>query len=104
MKISTFGDHPVKTTTWIDNTFTAGAPDAHWNVIFDKTTNGHSITEGGSSGSPLFNENKQIVGTLTGGNSTCRLTNGNNYTASFLSIGINIAGLIPGAWISGSIR
>lgn len=83
MKISTFGDHPVKTTTWIDNTFTAGAPDAHWNVIFDKTTNGHSITEGGSSGSPLFNENKQIVGTLTGGNSTCRLTNGNNLYGKF---------------------
>lgn len=74
MKISTFGNRPVETMTWN----TTGAPDAHWNVIFDKTLNGHSITEGGSSGSPLFNENKQIVGTLSGGNSTCRQTTGNN--------------------------
>lgn len=37
----------------------------------------------GSSGSPLFNENKQIVGTLSGGNSTCRLTNGNNLYGKF---------------------
>lgn len=32
---------------------------------------------------PLFNENKQIVGTLSGGNSTCRLTNGNNLYGKF---------------------
>lgn len=83
MKISTFGDRPVRTTTWIDNTFTTGIPDGHWNVIFDKTLNGHSVTEGGSSGSPLFNENKQIVGTLSGGNSNCRLTNGNNLYGKF---------------------
>lgn len=78
MKISTFGNYPVETTTWIDESDNSGARNAHWNVIFDKTLNGHGITEGGSSGSPLFNENKQIVGTLSGGNSTCRLTNGNN--------------------------
>lgn len=83
MKISTYGDRPVRTTTWIDNTFTTGAANGHWNVIFDKTSNGHGVTEGGSSGSPLFNENKQIVGTLSGGNSTCRLTNGNNLYGKF---------------------
>ena len=40
-------------------------------MIFNKTLNGHGVTEDGSSGSPLFNENKLIVGTLTGGNSYC---------------------------------
>ena len=45
--------------------------NVYWNVKFDKTTNGHGVTEDGSSGSPLFNENKLIVGTLTGGNSSC---------------------------------
>jgi hypothetical protein len=44
---------------------------AHWNTVFDATANGYGITERGSSGAPLFNENKLIVGTLTGGNSTC---------------------------------
>lgn len=78
MKISTFGNYPVKTDTWRDINGSTGLDKAHWNVTFDKTANGHAVTEGGSSGSPLFNENKQIVGTLTGGNSTCRLTTGSN--------------------------
>lgn len=78
MKISTFGNYPVKTVTWHDINGSTGLDKAHWNVTFDKTANGHAVTEGGSSGSPLFNENKQIVGTLTGGNSTCRLTTGSN--------------------------
>lgn len=78
MKISTFGNHPVETATWLDESNISGMPNAHWYVIFDKTLNGHGITEEGSSGSPLFNENKQIVGTLSGGNSTCRRVNGNN--------------------------
>ncbi|MDR0349533.1 MAG: T9SS type A sorting domain-containing protein [Tannerella sp.] len=52
--------------------------NAHWNIVFDATPNGHGITEDGSSGSPLFNENKLIVGTLTGGNSTCSNPTGLN--------------------------
>lgn len=78
MKISTFVNYPVETVTWLDETYTEGANNAHWNVIFDKTQNGHGITAGGSSGSPLFNQNKLITGTLTGGNSTCRYTDGRN--------------------------
>lgn len=78
MKISTFGNYPVKTITWRDINGTTGLEKAHWNVTFHRTANGYAVTEGGSSGSPLFNENKQIVGTLTGGNSTCRLTTGSN--------------------------
>ncbi len=43
----------------------------HWSVGWSGTTNGHGVTEGGSSGSPLFNNNGRIVGTLTGGASYC---------------------------------
>lgn len=78
MKISTFGNYPVETVTWLDVNNITGREKAHWNVVFDRTSNGYGVTEGGSSGSPLFNENRQIVGTLTGGNSTCRLTTGSN--------------------------
>ena len=42
-----------------------------WKVYWSETENGHGVTEGGSSGSPLFDENKLIVGTLTGGNASC---------------------------------
>jgi len=43
----------------------------HWEVKWTSTTNGHSVTSSGSSGAPLFNSSKQIVGTLTGGSSYC---------------------------------
>ncbi len=49
--------------------------NTHWAVTWATTTNGHGVTEGGSSGSPLFNNSSQIVGTLTGGLSAC-VTNG----------------------------
>ena len=66
-KISTF-DEPAKTYTYISSDF-RGDSEAHWNVFFKATTNGFGVTEGGSSGSPLYNENKLVVGTLTGGSS-----------------------------------
>ena len=78
MKISTFGNHPIKTTTWLDEHLTSGAKKAHWNVVFDETVNGHGVTEAGSSGSPLFNQNKLIIGTLSGGNSSCSYAAGSN--------------------------
>lgn len=39
----------------------------YWRIYWSQTTNGWSVTEGGSSGSPLFNENKNIIGQLFGG-------------------------------------
>jgi PKD repeat protein len=48
-----------QTGTWDDGSETP--PDSHWLVIFDKGN-----TEGGSSGSPLFDENNRIVGQLHG--------------------------------------
>lgn len=44
-----------------------GAENASWRVIYD----GRSVTESGSSGSPLFNESGLIVGALSGGASYC---------------------------------
>ena len=48
-----------------------GTSGTHWRVFWVATTNGHGVTEGGSSGSPIFNQNGQIVGQLTGGGSFC---------------------------------
>ncbi|WP_279135817.1 T9SS type A sorting domain-containing protein [Parabacteroides johnsonii] len=71
-KISTYGNHLPSSATWLNSDSNKeGAQNAHWNIIFDETSNGHSVTEGGSSGSPIFNQNKLIIGTLSGGNSTC---------------------------------
>jgi len=64
-KIASFTE-PVKSYTFISEAFN-GESQAHWNVSFSATVNGQGITEGGSSGSPLFNENKLVIGTLTGG-------------------------------------
>ncbi len=47
------------------------AANSHWRVYWAETTNGQSVTAGGSSGSPVFNQNGLIVGTLTGGESYC---------------------------------
>ncbi|MBL4706422.1 MAG: hypothetical protein JKY54_17980, partial [Flavobacteriales bacterium] len=62
-KISTF------TTSLIGSGW--GTSGTHWRVFWTGTTNGHGVTEGGSSGSPIFNQNGQIVGQLTGGGSFC---------------------------------
>jgi len=40
----------------------------HWRVYWDP---GQGVTEGGSSGSPLFDQNKRIIGQLHGGASAC---------------------------------
>jgi hypothetical protein len=50
---------------------TYGAPGYHWRVVWMETETNHGVTEGGSSGSPIFNEDKRIVGQLTGGSSYC---------------------------------
>ncbi len=50
---------------------TWSAPGHHWQVNWMATETNHGVTEGGSSGSPLFNQDKRIVGHLTGGASFC---------------------------------
>ncbi len=63
MKISTY-------TTALTS-YNAGGTGTHWRVVWAATTNGHGVTEQGSSGSPIFNNTGKIVGTLTGGQSYC---------------------------------
>lgn len=47
-------------------------PDnSHWQANWVATATNHGITEGGSSGSPLFNSAGRIVGKLSGGPSSC---------------------------------
>ncbi|MDR0972110.1 MAG: T9SS type A sorting domain-containing protein [Bacteroidales bacterium] len=54
--------------------YTGDYPDrgnTHWLVYWSPTQNGFGITEGGSSGCPIFNSSGLVVGTLTGGLSAC---------------------------------
>lgn len=67
-KISTYTSSLISSTYYGDET---GATGAHWRVKWASTANGHGVTEGGSSGSPIFNNNGLVVGTLTGGSSYC---------------------------------
>lgn len=67
-KISTYTS-PLLSTAYDD---VSANPDAkYWQVIWGTTVNGQGVTEGGSSGSPLFNSNGLIVGALTGGQASC---------------------------------
>lgn len=55
-------------------------PDGHfWMVHWDETTSGHGVTEGGSSGSPIFSNKGYIVGALTGGYASCTNLNSPDY-------------------------
>lgn len=69
-KISTYN------TRLTSDQFSGGATNAYWNVAWAQTANGRSVTEGGSSGSPLFNTQGLVIGTLTGGSSSCSFPNG----------------------------
>lgn len=71
MKISTY-------TTALTS-YNAGGTGTHWLAYWAATTNGHGVTEQGSSGSPIFNNTGKIVGTLTGGQSFCTATNQPDY-------------------------
>ena len=68
-KISTFNSSPTSTS------FNGGAANAHWNVSWSSTSNGHGVTESGSSGASLFNQDKKIIGQLSGGSSFCSSPN-----------------------------
>lgn len=76
----------ISTTTGTGTSSTwGGVSGTHWRVKWAGTTNGWGVTEGGSSGSPLFNANGQIIGTLTGGQSYCNSVqaNGQNQPDSY---------------------
>ena len=71
-KISTYN------STLVSDNF-SGSTHNHWRVNWVATINGHGVTEQGSSGSPIFDENGRIVGQLTGGSSFCTNPNAPDY-------------------------
>lgn len=72
-KISTYTSN-LNTSGWNGN-----GVQSHWRVYWTQNSNGHGVTEGGSSGSPIFRSNGRIMGTLTGGGSYCNQTNAPDY-------------------------
>ena len=54
-----------------------------WQVTWSSNDNGWGVTEGGSSGSPLFNASGLIVGTLSGGSSYCSDQDAPDYYGKF---------------------
>ena len=59
-------------------------PDAmYWKVVWDETQTNHGVTEGGSSGSPIFSQEGRIIGALTGGAASCQNLTGPDYYGKF---------------------
>lgn len=56
-----------------------GDTNAHIRVRYMPTEHGRSVTEGGSSGSGVFNTEHRFIATLTGGNTSCNNTAGYGY-------------------------
>jgi len=65
-----------KVSTFTQNTSSISLGDfgSHWRVYWVETETNHGVTEGGSSGSHLFNQQGLSIGTLSAGLSAC--TNG----------------------------
>jgi PKD repeat protein len=79
-KISTYTNPLVSTEYGVS----ASNPDGlYWKVVWAETESGHGVTEGGSSGSPIFNQNGRIVGTLTGGGASCNAPTAPDYYGKF---------------------
>ena len=72
-KISTYNTRIVTVTPTVDGG--RMAEGSAWQTYWASTKNGFGITEGGSSGSPLYNSNGLLIGTLTGGISDCNNQN-----------------------------
>lgn len=70
-KISTYSSSLINSNVY--------AIGAHWRVTWVETETNHGVTEGGSSGSPIFEENHRILGTLSGGASFCNSPNSPDY-------------------------
>ncbi len=79
-KISTY------TATLVSTAYGQTAVDPngkYWKLIWAETENGHGVTEGGSSGSPIFDPSGRMVGTLTGGAASCNDPTAPDYYGKF---------------------
>ncbi len=65
-KISTYTT-PVESSPWPGS----GSPGTHWQVYWSETVTNWGVTEGGSSGAPLYDNTGKIIGALTGGWAAC---------------------------------
>lgn len=75
-KISTYTD-TIRSSSW------GSIPNTHWRVVWSQTQTNWGVTEGGSSGSPLFDNHGRIIGQLTGGEASCRYTAKPDYYGKF---------------------
>lgn len=81
-KISTY----TEALTSVNYSGSTPNPDGDfWRVVWSATTSGHGVTEGGSSGAPLFDNTGKIVGTLTGGAASCSNLGAPDYYGKFSS-------------------
>jgi len=67
-KLSTYRERPSLSS------FGGNVPNTHLNVFWQENAFGFGTTEGGSSGSALLDEDGLIIGSLTGGSSSCQQT------------------------------
>lgn len=67
-KISTIASQPISTYYY---NYGENSSANHWKVNWATTSYGHSTTEKGSSGSPLFTANHKVIGQLHGGYADC---------------------------------
>lgn len=79
-KISTYSATPISTDF---SSNTSNPSGNYWRAIWTATTTNHSVTEGGSSGSPLINNNKRIIGQLRGGFASCSNKNAPDWYGKF---------------------
>lgn len=77
VKKITLYSNSLRTASWSANG-EVSTPNAHWVISYSE-----GVTEGGSSGAPIFDQNGLIVGTLTGGSSSCKNISNNDYYAKF---------------------
>lgn len=75
-KISTY-TNPLISAQY--NNISEDPAGKYWGVYWSETQNGHGVTEGGSSGSPIFNNAGLVVGSLTGGGSSCTFPDAADY-------------------------
>ncbi len=79
-KISTFTS-PLVSTKYEGTTY--DPEGKYWKVVWAETETNHGVTEGGSSGSPIFNHDRLIIGALTGGAASCQNLTGPDYYGKF---------------------
>lgn len=64
--------------------YTGCASNAHWRITdWRQTETNQGVTEGGSSGSALFDQDGYVVGTLTGGAASCSYPHNDYYGKMF---------------------